>query len=151
VTVTDPAMGRRCALLCALLGAGCVGTNPRWDEPDDGDDEAAVGTSDADTDAGTTTEDASDDDEASSGIAESSWTGTDESSSGSPSADDGPVCEDGESVCAGECKDTSRDRKACGAACIDCTELYDKDATCEAGECRPDSSGPGGDDDGDDD
>lgn len=141
-------MGRRRALLWVLASsAACVGTNPRWDGTDDGDDEAAVGTSD-DTAAGTTSADDGDDEaSSSSGVAESSWTGSDESSSGSlPSGDDGPMCNAEQTVCNGECKNTSKDRKACGPECIDCTALYDKDATCMAGECRPDNSGPGGDD-----
>jgi hypothetical protein len=131
-----------------VLTAGCVATNPAWNPPGDADDDSAVGSTadepDATSDAGDTFDDA---DASSSGSAESSWTGPDETSSGSPGADEGPLCEDGKTACDGECKDTSKDRKACGPACLDCDAMFGKDAECDAGECRADNSGPGGDDD----
>ena len=137
--------------MLAVLTAGCIATNPRWDRPDEAGDDAA---SSADDDAGETTgHGITGGDEASSSGLESSWTGSgDESSSGSmPSGDDGPACEDGKTSCGGECKDTSKDRRACGPACLDCTqELDSEDAVCEQGECRSDNSGPGGDGDDDD-
>ena len=141
-----------CAALLASLGiVGCIGTNPRWDPSGDTDDSAASsndeGVADTSSDGLTEGEDAT----SASDAAESSWTSTGDSSSGEmASADGGPVCNDGEMVCEGECKNTSSDRKACGAACLDCTKVLDsKDAVCENGECRLDNSGPGGSDDDD--
>jgi hypothetical protein len=145
VTVTDPRWGRRRAAgLFAAATAGCIATNPRWDGPDDAGDDAAS-TNDADADIESTSDGLTDGDEASSSGAESSWTGSgDASSSGdsTPSGDEDPPCDDGKISCAGECKDTSKDRHACGPACLDCTvELDSDDAVCEESECRTDKSG----------
>jgi len=143
VSVTDPLMGARRVGLLALLAVACVGTNPRWDATDDaGHGDSTVGTDDDMADA--TSDGSTAGDDGSSGIAESSWTGSGESSSGSPTT--AGECDEGKTSCAGECKDTSKDRRACGPDCVDCRELFDsKDAVCEAGECR-DDGGPGDDD-----
>lgn len=132
-----------------LFVAGCIGTNPRWDEVETGRDDdgaASAHDDDAGTDDGTTADDAS-----TSGIAESSWTGDGSSSSAMATADDGPpTCPGDDLLCDGVCKNVQKDKHACGAECTDCVVLFDDDkATCIEGECHEpddDDDGPGGDD-----
>jgi hypothetical protein len=121
----------------ALLTLGCVGPNPRWDGPDD----AAEGDGDSSTAAsGSTASDEADaedgtdggDDMSSTGIVQSNDTG------------EGPMCMPEHTLCNGMCKDTSKDRHACGVECLDCAAMLGMQAECKDGECRPDNSGPGG-------
>jgi hypothetical protein len=135
------------AVICLL--AACVGTNPRWDRPDDdipkNAEESTGGAADGSTDVGG---DGSDDDGetgASEGDVSSGSSGaTDEgSSSAGPmtdattEGDEPPSCEAGHAICAGECTDTATDKHACGVECIDCTIRYGNMARCRDGVCGP--------------
>jgi hypothetical protein len=63
-----------------------------------------------------------------------------------PTPDDpdaAPTCEDPLTLCGAECVDLEDDRDHCGVCGREC----DSDEDCRDGQCREDSSGPGGGDD----
>ncbi|MBC8070826.1 MAG: hypothetical protein IAG13_21040 [Deltaproteobacteria bacterium] len=152
------------------LPIACVATNPAWDGSPVADDESGssgdrIATASGDSSAGTAQGDATGAGETTTGLAEDTDAGTtvlpsetglpsgtgEDSEGGSTAAGEststGPVgCAEGEHLCGGQCVDPNNDKRACGLACVDCTELFGNNARCELGICHA----HGGDDDGDD-
>jgi hypothetical protein len=137
---------RRLVCAIALSTLGCVGPNPRWDGPDDAGDGVGGDDDDDDGDDGAGSGTTSSTDGSDELGTEGSWGGDEASSGGVPSTDDGapsPMCNDDQTLCDGACKNSERDKHACGPECLDCVELLGEDAECRESECREDSSGRG--------
>jgi hypothetical protein len=135
-----------CGLL-ALVG-GCIGENPRWDEPVVASETTAAG-DDADTSEGVRGGDDADVDSTSGGTVapDDSESSTSEGAetTGAPTTDDGPICGLEQVMCDGECRDVQTDKHYCGVDCVDCTPRFGNNARCEEGMCGPHDGG--GDDD----
>jgi len=120
--------------LVLCLTSACVGTNPRWDPPDETSDATPTGTA-GDAGDGDASSEASVVG-ASSGV-DDPTTGGDAADGTSTSASDVPECPEDEALCAGACTKIAEEKKACGTECIDCTTLYGDDARCREGVCEP--------------
>jgi hypothetical protein len=143
------------ALLWPLIA--CVATNPAWDGPAVSDDESGssgdrIATGEHGSSAGSTVADDAGTDETTAPdettVGETTvlpMEGDTGSGSGdATSSESGGVgCAHGEWVCHGECVDASRDKRACGFFCVDCTALFGNNARCELGSCRPHGGGDG--------
>lgn len=146
---------RAAGIAGALVLAGCIGTNPRWNRPDgsvatvadDGTETTAAGT---DTDDGESSTTGDDRPEATS--SDASATSSDDGDGPVATNDDGaedgggaPACPPEQQLCAGICAEIDHDKHACGSDCVDCTPLYGNNARCVHGACAPHGDGGDGD------
>lgn len=146
-----------------IMAAGCIGTNPAWDEYTGGETAVESSPTIGATDGGQSGGESSDRD----GNASTSGSPDTTGSFGSQECEQGECqCpeDDWWYTCSGVCRHTKSDPRACGRSCTDCTVLLGEHATCDKGECEPPpggevastggevaSTGGGADDDDDDD